>query len=127
MYVPPPDRDSRLQIITIHTKKKPLADDANLEQLADHTDGGADIASLASAAVMRALREHVSKYKDPKEADSHIQELKIHMKHFEEAMKKIRPLSNQELSMYKNISEQFGRPEIGSRENIRRTSEPGLA
>jgi hypothetical protein len=48
------------------------------------------------------------------------------MKHFEEAMKKIRPLSNQELSMYKNISEQLGRPEIGGRENIRRTSEPGL-
>jgi transitional endoplasmic reticulum ATPase len=129
LYVPPPDRDSRLQIITIHTKKKPLAEDVNLEQLADHTDGytGADIASLSSAAVMLALREHVSKYKDPKEADSHIQELKIHMKHFEEAMKKIRPLSNQELSMYKNISEQFGRPEIGGRENIRRTSEPGLA
>jgi transitional endoplasmic reticulum ATPase len=128
LYVPPPDRNSRLQIITIHTKKKPLADDVNLEQLADHTDGytGADIASLSSAAVMLALREHVSKYKDPKEADSHIQELKIHMKHFEEAMKKIRPLSNQELSMYKNISEQFGRPEFGDRENIRRTSEPGL-
>jgi transitional endoplasmic reticulum ATPase len=129
LYVPPPDRNSRLQIIAIHTKKKPLADDANLEQLADHTDGytGADIASLSSAAVMLALREHVSKYKDPKEADNHIQELKIHMKHFEEAMKKIRPLSNQELSMYKNISEQFGRPEFGDRENIRRTSEPGLA
>jgi hypothetical protein len=29
--------------------------------------------------------------------------------------------------MYKNISEQFGRPEFGDRENIRRTSEPGLA
>jgi transitional endoplasmic reticulum ATPase len=129
LYVPPPDRDSRLQIVTIHTKKKPLADDTNLEQLADHTDGytGADIASLSSAAVMLALREHVSKYKDPKEADNHIQELKIHMKHFEEAMKKIRPLSNQELSMYKNISEQFGRPEFDGRENIRRTSEPGLA
>jgi transitional endoplasmic reticulum ATPase len=56
-----------LQIIAIHTKKKPLADDANLGQLADHTDGftGVDIASLASAAVMLALREHVSKYKDP--------------------------------------------------------------
>ena len=129
LYVPPPDRDARLQIIKIHTKKKPSAEDVNLEQLADHTDGytGADIASLSSAAVMLALREHVSKYKDPKEADNHIQELKIHMKHFEEAMKKIRPLSNQELSMYKNISEQFGRPEIGGRENIRRTSEPGLA
>ncbi|HZA63870.1 MAG TPA: hypothetical protein VE573_13430, partial [Nitrososphaeraceae archaeon] len=57
-------------------------------------------------------REHVSKYKDPKEADSHLQELKVHMKHFEEAMKKIRPLSNQELSMYKTIAEQFGKPEL---------------
>src|ERR687896_114841 len=114
LYVPPPDRDSRLQIIKIHTKKKPLADDVNLEQLADHMDGytGADIASLSSAAVMLALREHVSKYEDPKEADSHLQELKVHMKHFEEAMKKIRPLSNQELSMYKTIAEQFGRPEL---------------
>src|SRR5215211_5441409 len=65
LYVPPPDRDSRLQIIKIHTKKKPLADDVNLEQLADHTDGytGADIASLSSAAVMLALREHVSNIK----------------------------------------------------------------
>ena len=43
---------------------------------------GADIASLSSAAVMLALREHVSKYEDPKEADSHIRDLKIHMKHF---------------------------------------------
>src|SRR5919112_1561565 len=61
LYVPPPDRDSRLQIIRIHTKKKPLAEGINVEQLADHTDGytGADIASLSSAAVMLALREHV--------------------------------------------------------------------
>jgi transitional endoplasmic reticulum ATPase len=129
LYVPPPDKDSRVQIITIHTKKKPLAEDVDINELASHTEGytGADIASLSSAAVMLALREHIAKYKDPKEADSHIQELKIHMKHFEDAMKKIRPLSNQELSMYKNISEQFGRPEIAGGGNIRRTTEPGLA
>ncbi len=78
LYVPPPDRDSRLQIIRIHTKKKPLADGMDIDRLAGSTDGytGADIASLSSAAVMLALREHVSKYKDPKEADSHLQELK---------------------------------------------------
>jgi transitional endoplasmic reticulum ATPase len=116
LYVPPPDRDSRIQIIKIHTRKKPLADDVNVEQLADHTEGytGADIASLSSAAVMLALREYVSKYKDQKEADNRVQELKIHMGHFEEAMKKIRPLSTQELNIYKRISEQFGKPEIAS-------------
>ncbi len=116
LYVPPPDRDSRIQILKIHTRKKPLADDVNVEQLADHTEGytGADIASLSSAAVMLALREYISKYKDQKEADDRVQELKIQMGHFEEAMKKIRPLSTQELNIYKRISEQFGKPEIAS-------------
>jgi transitional endoplasmic reticulum ATPase len=82
--------------------------------LADATDGytGADISSLSSAAVMLALREHISKYKDSKEAEKHKEELKINMKHFEEAMKKIRPLSTQELTMYRTISEQFGKPQM---------------
>ena len=44
--------------------------------------------------------------------DSHTQELKIHMKHFEDAIKKIRPLSTQELNMYKGIADQFGKPEL---------------
>jgi transitional endoplasmic reticulum ATPase len=129
LYVPPPDRDSRLQIIKIHTKKKPLADDVDTNQLAGATEGytGADIASLSSAAVMLALREHVSKYEDPKEADSHVQELKIQMKHFEEAMKKIRPLSTQELAMYKRIAEQFGKPDFKEAVPRREISEPGLA
>jgi transitional endoplasmic reticulum ATPase len=114
LYVPSPDRDSRIQIIKIHTKKKPLADDVNIEKLADHTERytGADIASLSSAAVMLALREHISKYKDPKEAENHTQELKLHMRHFEDAIKKIRPLSTQELNMYKGIADQFGKPEL---------------
>ena len=82
--------------------------------LADKTEGytGADIASLSSAAVMLSLREHIDKYPTPKEAEKHTQELKINMKQFEDAMKKIRPLSKQELDMYKNVAQQFGRPEI---------------
>ena len=112
LYVPPPDYESRKQIILIHTKKKPLADDTNIDNLASKTDGytGADIAAVASAAVMLALREHISKYGKPQEAESHAKELKIHMRHFEDAMKKIRPLSSQELDMYKMISERFERP-----------------
>jgi transitional endoplasmic reticulum ATPase len=128
LYVPPPDMNSRLQIIKIHTKKKPLAENISMDQLTRETEGytGADIASLASAAVMLALREHVSRYEEPNQADNHIRELKIQMKHFEEAMKKIRPLSTQELDMYKKISELFGKSEIGigSKKEI---SEAGLA
>ncbi|HSA75690.1 MAG TPA: CDC48 family AAA ATPase [Candidatus Nitrosocosmicus sp.] len=114
LYVSPPDRDSRLQILKIHTKKKPLSDDVNIENLADKTEGytGADIASLSSAAVMLALREHITKYPDSKEAEKQTGDLKISMKHFEEAMKKIRPLSKQELDMYKNVANQFGRVDV---------------
>src|SRR6476620_1951972 len=114
LYVPPPDKESRVHVLKIHTKKKPLADDVKIDVLADQTEGytGADIAALVSAAGMGALREHVAKYKDPKEAERTKEELKIHMSHFEEAMKKIRPLSKQEIDMYKNVSEQFGKPNI---------------
>ena len=114
LYVPPPDRESRLQIIKIHTKKKPLAEDVNFEDLADKTDGytGADIASLSSAAVMLALREHITKYPDSKEAEKQAKDLKINMKHFDDAMKKIRPLSKQEVDMYKNVANKFGKVEL---------------
>ena len=110
LYISPPDRESRLQIIKIHTKKKPLSQDINITELADNTEGytGADIASLSSAAVILSLREHLSKYPDSKEAEKNKADLKITMKHFEEAMKKIRPLSKQELDMYKNVANQFG-------------------
>ena len=114
LYVPPPDRESRIQIIKIHTKKKPLAEDFNIEDLADKTDGytGADIASLSSAAVMLALREHITKYPDSKEAEKQAKDLKINMKHFDDAMKKIRPLSKQEVDMYKNVANKFGKVEL---------------
>ena len=117
LYVSPPDRESRLQILKIHTKNKPLSDDVNLQQLADLSEGytGADISSMSSAAVMLALRKHILKYPDPDEAEKFARELKLHMQEFEEAMKKIRPLSSQELTMYKRISEEFGKPEIGAK------------
>ncbi len=119
LYVPPPSKESRIQIFKIHTSKKPLADDVDIVSLANQTEGytGADIAALASAAVMLALREHIAKYKDPKQADLAKGELKIHMKHFEEAMKKIRPLSKNEIDTYRNISEQFGKPNLTA-ENV---------
>ena len=114
LYVAPPDKESRIQIFKIHTSKKPLTDDVKIETLASQTEGytGADIAALASAAVMLALRGHIEKYKDPKKAESAKTELKLHMKHFEEAMKKIRPLSKHEIETYRSIAERFGKPEL---------------
>jgi len=114
LYVPPPDKDARVQIFKIHTSKKPLAEDVAIDILASKTEGytGADIAALASAAVMLALRGHIEKYKDPKKAELAKSELKVRMKDFEEAMKKIRPLSKHEIETYRSIAERFGKPEM---------------
>ena len=54
-----PDKDGRLEILQIHTRGMPLADDVDLVQLASMTHGyvGADLAALAREAAMRALRK----------------------------------------------------------------------
>jgi transitional endoplasmic reticulum ATPase len=59
LYVPPPDYDSRLQILRIHTQMMPIENDTNMAVLSKMTDGytGADIASFASAAAMTAMKE----------------------------------------------------------------------
>jgi hypothetical protein len=69
---------------------------------------------------MIALRQHISKYKDPKDAEKHAKELRVKMSHFEEAMKKIRPLSSHELNLYKRIAEQFGRSELSRGEMVQK-------
>jgi transitional endoplasmic reticulum ATPase len=53
-----PDRAGRFEILQIHTKGMPLADDVDLAQLANMTHGyvGADLAALTREAAMRALR-----------------------------------------------------------------------
>jgi transitional endoplasmic reticulum ATPase len=54
-----PDKEGRLEILQIHTRGMPLADDVDLVQLANMTHGyvGADLAALAREAAMRALRK----------------------------------------------------------------------
>jgi cell division protease FtsH len=59
--VNPPDQPGRVQILEIHTKDVPLADDVNLEGIAASIPGstGADIALLVNEAALTAARnEH---------------------------------------------------------------------
>ena len=84
LEVPSPDYESRKQIIQIHTKKKPLEPDVNLDKLVEMTEGmtGADIAALVNAAAMSAIKEHVRQKSGSK--------LRISMKHFETALNKVK-------------------------------------
>ncbi|MCL4351250.1 MAG: ATP-dependent zinc metalloprotease FtsH [Firmicutes bacterium] len=54
-----PDQEGRIQILQVHTKNKPLADDVDLAVIAKRTPGftGADLANLANEAALLAARE----------------------------------------------------------------------
>ncbi|WP_460025703.1 CDC48 family AAA ATPase [Infirmifilum sp. SLHALR2] len=80
VYVPPPDEKARLEIFKVHTRRMPLAEDVDLAELAKRTEGytGADIEVLVREAGLIALRENINTDK-------------VHMRHFEEALKKVRP------------------------------------
>jgi cell division protease FtsH len=59
--VQPPDRSGRVEILRIHTRSVPLADDVDLAQIAGSTPGasGADLALIVNeAALFAARRQH---------------------------------------------------------------------
>lgn len=98
-----------------------MAADVAIGSLADRTEGytGADIASVISASLMLAIKEHLARHSEPKDAEAHAEELKVSLRHIEEAMKKIRPLSKQELDWYRRVAEQFGKPPVARVEGPR--------
>jgi cell division protease FtsH len=55
-----PDRDDREQILKVHARKKPLAEDVNLRTIAERTPGfsGADLYSLMNEGAILAAREN---------------------------------------------------------------------
>ena len=59
--VPLPDKQGRLEILQIHTRGVPLAEDVDLEKLAEITHGytGADLAAIVKEAALHALRRYL--------------------------------------------------------------------
>ncbi|MEM2855491.1 MAG: CDC48 family AAA ATPase [Candidatus Nitrosocaldaceae archaeon] len=92
IYVPLPDKETRRKILEIHCKDKPLAADVDLTKIADSCEGfsGADMAAVANTAVSLVLHEYLAKYPTPEEANLHVKEAQIQLKHFEDALKKIK-------------------------------------
>jgi transitional endoplasmic reticulum ATPase len=62
IYVPVPDEAGRRRILGIHTAKMPIADDVDLDSLAERTERftGADLEDLVRRAGLFALRESLS-------------------------------------------------------------------
>ena len=100
IFIGPPDKESRKAIFGIHTKNRPLAEDVDLEELAEKTDGctGADISAICNEAVMNAVRHLIAENPEPKDED--IQNCRVSKEDFEKALDKFGPKSRQELKDY---------------------------
>jgi transitional endoplasmic reticulum ATPase len=92
VFVPMPDKQARLRILEIHSKDKPLDPDLDLGKISELTEGfsGADTGSVANTAVSLVLHEYLARYPTPEEAAKHVTEAHVMMRHFEEAVKKIK-------------------------------------
>ncbi len=89
-----PDRNSRLEIINIHTRGMPLAKNVSLEKIADITHGfvGADLAALCRESAMACIRKILPKI----ETDNYIHpemllNLEVSMDDFIDALRDVNP------------------------------------
>lgn len=91
-----PTEEARKQILQIHTRKRPLAEDVNLDVVAKKTDGssGADISGLCAVAIELAITDYTM---DPNS------EPRVYMRHFEQALQQHVPHTiADEAERYKN-------------------------
>ncbi len=105
LKINPPDRQGRKEILQIHSRSMPLADDVNLEKLSEKTLGytGADLEILCKEAAMKALKPHMSEFKTFEDTvpTSLLEKMKVAMKNFTEALKMVEPSAMREVLIQK--------------------------
>ena len=81
--IPTPSRREILDILKIHTQKKPLGTDVKLKALAEQLEGGtgADVKLVCNRASLHAIKEHLGKNRKV---------IKLHKKHFDLAVAELR-------------------------------------
>jgi transitional endoplasmic reticulum ATPase len=92
VFVPMPDKSARQRILEIHGKGKPMGPDVDFAKISEMTEGfsGADTSAVANTAVSLVLHEYLAKYPTPEEAAKHASEAHVMLRHFEEAVRKIK-------------------------------------
>ncbi|MBI4823591.1 MAG: CDC48 family AAA ATPase [Nitrospirae bacterium] len=99
--IPIPDKNGRLEILNIHTRSMPFAEDVDIGKLAEITHGfvGADLEALVREAAMSALRKIIPEI-DFEMADipyETLMGLQVTMDNFIEAMKEVEPSAIREV------------------------------
>jgi len=111
IYIPMPDYESRLSILRATLRKSPLADDVDLEGLANSTEhfSGADLTEICQRACKLAIRHEIDEQQaaeaEAEAAGKPLPEVRsdgmLSAKHFAEAMKNARrSVSKAELARY---------------------------
>jgi len=96
-----PNKDGRLQVLQIHTRGMPLADDVDLKHLASVTHGfvGADLEALTKEAALHALRKilpEIDFQADSVPAEI-LNKIVVNMNDFQESLKEIEPSAMREV------------------------------
>ncbi len=96
-----PDSDEREEILEIHTRNMPIADDVNLNKLATTTHGfvGADLESLCKEAAMRVVRRILPEIKNDDEEipEEVLKKIIVTKEDFKSALKEIQPSALREV------------------------------
>jgi transitional endoplasmic reticulum ATPase len=111
VHVPVPDEEARRAIFAVHTREKPLADDVDLDELAEETEGyvGADIEAVCREASMAATREFINSV-GPEEALDSVGNVRVSREHFEQALGEVNPSVTAETrERYEEIEQRFDR------------------
>ena len=96
-----PDKDERKEVLEIHTRNMPLAEDVDLDKIAENTHGfvGADLESLCKEAAMRVVRRIIPdiKSEDEKIPEETLKKIVVTKDDFKEALKEIQPSALREV------------------------------
>ena len=95
-----PDKDERKEILEVHTRRMPLDEDVDLDEITNVTHGfvGADLEALCKEAAMRVLRRILPEVQTDKEVPQEVlEQMVLHREDFKEALKEIQPSALREV------------------------------
>lgn len=122
-----PDEAGRREILGIHTRGMPLAEDVRLSELAKQTYGfvGADIAALTREAAIEAVRQimpqlNLEERTVPTEV---LDELRVTRSDFEEAIKRVQPSAMREVMVQ---APNVGWDDVGGLDEVQKRLKEGV-
>ena len=109
LYIGLPDIDARKKILDVHIQGKPVSSGLDVFRVAEITDrfSGAEVAGVVNTAMSLLVQEYLFLYPKPADALTHVAEAILQVKHFEDAVRKIRtsregkPLEKLAVSYYR--------------------------